>query len=116
MTNPSRGEIWFIDFDPPLGAEIKKTRPAVVISVDSVGCLPLRIVVPITSWKPEYGTRPWLVYLSPNARNGLERESAADCFQVKSVTLERFRRKAGSLTRKELDENAHAIALCVGLP
>ena len=116
MTNPSRGEVWFIDFDPPVGAEITKTRPAVVVSLDSVGRLPLRIVVPITSWKAEYGTRPWLVYLSPNGQNGLEKESAADCFQVKSVALERFRSKAGTLTRKELDEIAHAIALCVGLP
>jgi len=116
LTNPSRGEVWFIDFDPPVGAEITKTRPAVVVSLDSVGRLPLRIVVPITSWKAEYGTRPWLVYLSPNGQNGLEKESAADCFQVKSVALERFRSKAGTLTRKELDEIAHAIALCVGLP
>ena len=115
MTNPSRGEIWVIDFDPPVGAEIKKTRPAVVISVDSVGRLPLRIVVPITSWKAEYGTRPWLVYLSPNALNRLQKASGADCFQVKSVALERFRSKAGTLTRGELDEIAHAIALCVGL-
>jgi mRNA interferase MazF len=49
---PSRGEVWDIRFDPSVGAEIQKIRPAVVISLDSIGRLPLRIVVPITEWKP----------------------------------------------------------------
>ena len=33
---PKRGEIWLVNFDPTVGAEIKKVRPAVVISSDSV--------------------------------------------------------------------------------
>ena len=51
---PKRGEIWLVEFDPAVGAEIRKARQAVVMSVDSVGRLPLRIVVPITDWKPSY--------------------------------------------------------------
>ncbi len=39
---PRRGEVWMVDFDPAVGAEIRKLRPAVVISVDAVGRLPLR--------------------------------------------------------------------------
>jgi mRNA interferase MazF len=53
---PNRGEIWMIDFDPAVGAEIQKVRPAVVISVDTVGRLPLRLVVPVTDWKPRYAS------------------------------------------------------------
>ena len=45
---PKRGEVWDVDFDPPQGAEIGKTRPAIVMSEDTVGRLPLRIVVPVT--------------------------------------------------------------------
>ena len=41
---PKRGEIWDVDFDPPKGAEIGKKRPAVVISEDAIGRLPLLIV------------------------------------------------------------------------
>lgn len=37
---PKRGEIWLVNFDPTVGAEIKKVRPAVVISSDSVRKLP----------------------------------------------------------------------------
>ena len=39
---PSRGEVWLVDFDPAVGAEIQKVRPALVISLDSIGRLPLR--------------------------------------------------------------------------
>lgn len=48
---PRRGEVWMVDFDPAVGAEIRKLRPAVVISVDAVGRLPLRLVAPGTDWK-----------------------------------------------------------------
>ena len=51
MMNPKRGEIWIIDFEPVTGSEIGKKRPAVVINSAAVGALPLRIVVPITSWQ-----------------------------------------------------------------
>lgn len=48
MMKPARGEVWLVSFDPSLGAEIRKVRPAVVINIDEMGRLPLRIVVPIT--------------------------------------------------------------------
>jgi len=49
---PKRGEIWLVRFDPSIGAEIRKLRPAVVLSLDKIGRLPLRIVVPVTDWRP----------------------------------------------------------------
>lgn len=48
LPQPMRGEIWLVDFDPAVGAEIGKVRPAVVVSLDTVGPLPLRLIVPIT--------------------------------------------------------------------
>jgi mRNA interferase MazF len=46
-----QGEIWLINLDPTLGAEIKKIRPAVIVNDDALGKLPLKIIVPITDWK-----------------------------------------------------------------
>jgi mRNA-degrading endonuclease toxin of MazEF toxin-antitoxin module len=46
---PTRGEVWLVNVDPPTGAEMGKVRPAVVINRDSVGRLPLRMVVPIAT-------------------------------------------------------------------
>jgi mRNA interferase MazF len=67
---PSRGEVWLVDFDPAVGAEIQKIRPALVISVDAIGRLPLRMVVPLTDWKPQYAHFPWFVLIPADANNG----------------------------------------------
>lgn len=113
---PSRGEIWLIDFDPAVGAEIRKLRPALIMSVNTIGRLPLRMVVPITDWKPQYATYPWFVELPASPSNGLAKNSGADAFQAKSVSLSRFVRRLGTVTAAQLEEVASAIALCVGAP
>ena len=43
-----RSEIWMVNLDPTIGAEIKKTRPAIIVSGDSIGTLPLKVIVPVT--------------------------------------------------------------------
>jgi len=113
-TNPVRGEIWTLRFAPVQGAEMGKTRPAVVMSQASVGRLPLRIVVPVTEWAVKYSAAPWLVFLKARGRNGLTKDSAADCFQVKSVSVSRFVKKLGTLRAVEIEEIAAGVALCVG--
>ena len=113
-TKPVRGEVWRIQFDPATGAQIAKTRPAIVVNPPSVGRLPLRIVVPVTGWDPRYATVPWLVYLRPSKQNGLDKDSAADCLQVKSVSITRFVSQLGVVRADELKEISAAIALCVG--
>ena len=115
-TSPRRGEIWRVNFDPSVGAEIQKVRPAVVMSVDRVARLPLRIVVPLTDWKPQYIQYPWFVQISPNASNGLTKDSGADAFQVKSVSEARFAQYLGIADAHEVAAIAAAIALVVGKP
>ena len=95
---PRRGEVWLVDFDPASGAEIQKTRPAVVISMDTIGRLPLRIVVPVTDWKNQYVNYPWFVELPSASTNGLAKDSGADAFQTRSVSQSRFVRLLGEVT------------------
>ena len=90
-----RGEIWLINLDPTVGAEIRKTRPAVVVSDNAVGILPLKVIVPITDWKDRYAIAPWMVRLEPDRTNGLSKPSAADAFQVRSVAQQRFTQRLG---------------------
>jgi mRNA interferase MazF len=116
QVNPQRGEIWWTNFDPAVGSEQTKIRPAVVASVPRVGRLPLRIVVPVTDWKPTYSNVPWFVELAPTASNGLQKQSGADAFQVKSVDLGRLKSKMGAVTAQQMEDIAAAIALCVGAP
>lgn len=110
-----RGEIWLINLDPTVGAEIKKIRPAVIVSDDAIGILPLKIIVPITEWKDHYAIVPWMVKLEPNVNNGLGKSSSADTFQVRSVAQQRFVQRLGSLSDIEMHRitRALAIAMCI---
>jgi mRNA interferase MazF len=108
--------VWMLDFDPAVGAEIRKLRPALVVSVNSVGRLPLRIVVPLTDWKSSYAGFPWFVLIRSDLINGLSKDSGADAFQAKSVSLDRFVRLLGTVSIVQVDDVASAVALCVGAP
>jgi len=110
----TRGDVWEVRFDPSEGDEIRKIRPAVVMTGKGVGRMQLHIVVPITSWQPQFARYFWMIHLVPTPTNGLSKESAADAFQVKSLSINRFQGKVGVLTSDEMDEIAAAIALCVG--
>lgn len=109
-----RGEIWLINLDPTIGAEIRKTRPAVVISVDAVGVLPLRVIVPVTKWQERYAAAPWMVRLEPDSLNHLSKMSAADAFQVRSVSTARFVECLGTVSAPHLDEIGNALRLVLG--
>jgi len=106
-----RGEIWLINLDPTVGAEIRKVRPAVIVSSDAVGILPLKVIVPLTEWKDRYALAPWMVRVEPTPENGLDKPSAADAFQVRSVSQERFVRRLGILSEPTMREIAKAIAI-----
>lgn len=104
ITFMKQGDIWLINLDPTIGAEIKKTRPAIIVNDDSLGKLPLKIIVPITDWKDRYDIAPWMVKIIPDRINGLTKNSSADCFQVRSVSQERFMRKIGQTHQSTMDD------------
>ena len=106
-----RGEIWLINLDPTLGAEIRKTRPAVIVNDDAVGILPLKVVVPITEWHDRYAIAPWMVHLEPDTHNGLQKASAADAFQVRSVAQQRFVKRLGRLSNGVMAQVSKALAV-----
>ncbi len=104
-----RGEIWLINLSPTLGAEMKKTRPAVIVNDDEVGILPLRVIVPITDWKDRYAQAPWMVRLEPSSENGLSKTSTADAFQVRSVSEQRFVSRLGGLSPENMGAVGNAL-------
>jgi mRNA interferase MazF len=110
---PKRGEIWLVNLDPTVGAEIQKTRPAIVISSDYIGKLPLKLVVPITDWKDSFELDLWHIRLDPSNENGLTKPSAADALQARSLDTRRFIRKIGMLPGLDLQEIARAIAAII---
>ena len=110
---PKRGEVWQVDFDPTKGAEIQKERPAVVISSDAIGRLPLKLVAPITEWKDHYSRNVWHVRVEPDVGNGLTKTSAVDALQMRSLSLERFIKRRGRLTAVDMEEIVTAVAAVI---
>lgn len=110
-----RNEIWLINLEPTIGAEIKKTRPAVIVNHDELGALPLKIIVPITDWKENYIDAPWMVKLIPDKNNNLTKISSADCFQVRSISEERFVRQIGKIKDLEMTKINHSLSLVLKL-
>ncbi len=108
-----RGEIWLVNFDPTIGAEIKKIRPAIVLSSDTVGKLPIKLIAPLTDWKDYFAHNYWHVRIMPNSTNGLTKLSAIDVLQLRGVDIQRFIRKLGYISELEMAEIVTAVATVI---
>ena len=111
---PVRGEIWLVEFEPQIGSEIQKTRPAIVISIEETKFLPTRTIVPIRNYKESQDGRFFYIVIEPNTRNGLSKKSMIDCIQVKSFDVKRFQKKLGKLLEKELEEIVDTVSMTIG--
>lgn len=104
-----QSEIWEINLNPTVGAEIKKKRPAVIINDDSIGVLPLRVIVPITQWKDNFSGAIWMIRIEPDSQNRLSKLSAIDTFQIRSISTARFIKKVGLISPDILSEIKTAV-------
>ena len=111
--NVQRGDIWLVNLEPTVGAEIRKTRPVVVVGSDAVGSLPIRLVAPLTEWKEHLAGNLWHVKLVPNRTNGLAKTSAVDALQLRGVDVQRFVQKLGHLSPATMRPIIEAIAIVI---
>jgi mRNA interferase MazF len=111
--NISRGEIWLVNLDPTVGAEIRRTRPVVVVSSDAVGVLPIKLVAPLTEWKDYLAGNVWHVKVEPDEANGLTKRSAVDTLQLRGVDTRRFVQKLGSVSPAIMRAIVTAIAAVI---
>src|SRR5437868_13723338 len=113
MPNPLRGEIWIVGLDPAVGAEMQKTRPAIVVSSDVIGKLPLKLAVPVTAWQSQFAGNIWHVQIVADRQNGLSKDSAADVLQMRCVDLRRFSKRIGIVAPEILLEITASIGAVV---
>ena len=105
----NRGEVWWINFDPSVGGEIKKERPAVIVSNNASNRNLNRVqVVPLTSNVSRIYPSEALVTLQ-----GRQGKAMAD--QLTTVSKQRMRKKAGEITSEEMTSVELAIRVQLGL-
>lgn len=86
----ARGEVYWVNLEPTIGTEIKKTRPALIVSPDDLNeALPRVIIAPITSKGQPLGCRPEVVFVGKKARILLD--------QIRSVDKRRLMGKMGEI-------------------
>ena len=100
-----RGEIWWVNFDPSIGGEIQKQRPAVIVSNDTSNKYLNRVqVVPLTSKGDKL--YPSEAYVTVAGKQG---KAMAD--QLATVSKQRLLKMIGRATRVEMLEIERAVRI-----
>ena len=112
MAYPKRGSVYLVNFDPTIGAEIKKTRPAVIISNDVANQYgPIVIVAAITGRvEPKFDE----VLIKP-PEGGLTKSSVIQPNQIRSIDKRRLVKKLGDLSRGTVQALNTALQITLGL-
>ena len=98
------GSIWLVSFDSSIGTEIRKTRPAVIISGTAFNQRSKVTVLPITSANPSDRLLPVIVPLVPSITNGLSSNSFVVCVDPMTFDKRRLIQCLGQVDPNQLEE------------
>ena len=114
ITFPTRGEVYLVNFDPTIGSEIKKTRPALIIQNDIANeHSPITIVAAITS-KFDDTLYPTEVEISAG-EGGLKQNSVVLLNQIRSIDGQRLVKRLGKIEDLTLRKINLSIKISLGL-
>jgi mRNA interferase MazF len=108
MEYPKRGDIYLVNFDPTIGHEVKKSRPAVIITNDiNNEYSPVLTVIPLSS----NTTRVYPFEVVIPAGNGLDNESKIMVNQIRTVDKKRLIKKLSKVSREVIKKIEAAIRI-----
>lgn len=114
VISPRRGEVYLVSFDPTLGAEIKKTRPALILQNDIFNRhSPITIVAAITSQFDQHLYPTEVLIKAPEG--GLESDSVVLLNQIRSIDKQRFIKRLGILSSSTMRQVERALLISFGL-
>ena len=114
ITQPKRGEVYLVNFDPTVGSEIQKTRPALILQNDiSNEYSPITIVAAITSQFDET-LYPTEVLIQP-PEGGLTTNSVVLLNQIRSIDKKRLIKRLGTLNVETMEQVNQAIQISLGI-
>ena len=120
--NYKRGDIWMVDFGEPVGTEMGMEHPALIVSSqelnDAVAALKRLIVVPGTSTRFENRQGKVLAFhleAPASTPNGLHHTTYFMSEQVRTVSVERFRRRVGAIEPSLLKDMEDKLCLVMKL-
>lgn len=110
---PKRGEIWLTNFDPSIGTEIRKTRPALILSNNIANKKTTKItVVPLTSNIKNIGL---VVIIEPDEENNLKKHSLIRVPDINTFDRTRLKNKIGTLSTETLKAVEQKLKIHLGL-
>lgn len=114
MNLPQRGEIWLVNLEPTMGAEIKKVRPAIIISNDINNEYSSTItVLPVTTDK-DNKSYPFEVFI-PRGAGNLTQNSKVKCQQIRTIDKMRLIKLYGSLDQEYFKKIEKAVLIHLGI-
>lgn len=113
IPEPSRGEVWDLNFGPTTGHKQAGTRPALILSEDifNMGPAEMVVVAPITRTQRKIR---WHVSVAP-PQGGLNSESFIQCENVRSVSKQRLKRRRGRVSPPVMQQVEDRLRILLGL-
>ncbi|MDR3626743.1 MAG: type II toxin-antitoxin system PemK/MazF family toxin [Ignavibacteriaceae bacterium] len=114
MPDILRGDVYFVDLNPPKGSEMAKERRCVIVSNNIINKFASTVIVcPITDSHGK--TSPFHIPVSP-PNGGLTKESIIHCGQIRTIDKSRIKNKTGELTEDKMKEVSRGISIATELP